>query len=78
MDDEEDDMGYTSHSNKPQIDAQINALEGTRQTQPMSTQAQANTAEIAFYRGVKAVQLANGLSTTNSTMALQQLGTGGS
>lgn len=59
-------------------DATCLTAEGTRQTAAASaTQAAVNTAEIAFYRSVRASALANGCGVEASVSALRALGTGG-
>lgn len=72
-------MGYTSHSADNVFDAAVAAAESTRQSAVVgASQATVNAAEIVFYRAVKALQVAKGYSTIGTTLALQQLGTGGS
>jgi hypothetical protein len=59
-------------------DATCLVAEGTRQTAAASaTQAAVNTAEITFYRSVRASALANGCGVEASVSALRALGTGG-
>lgn len=71
-------MGYTSHSADNVFDAAVAAAESTRQAAVAgASQASVNAAEITFYRAVKALQVAKGYSTIGTTLALQQLGTGG-
>lgn len=72
-------MGSPTHTASPTFDLAVAVAESTRQgvVAAASAQPAVNTAEIAFYRTVKALQIAAGASPTSSTHALLQLGTGG-
>ena len=68
----------TSNSGNQTHDNAVRAAEGTRQTATAgASQAAVNTAEIAFYRSVRASALANGCGVETSVNALRALGTGG-